>query len=54
MKVSTMIEIAEDAIIADLCVKWYLLNDKTDAESIKQKDEIYKQIQELYKKINKK
>lgn len=52
MKLSTIIEIAEDAIIADLCVKWYYLNEKTDEDSIKEKEDVFNKIQELYKKIN--
>ena len=52
MKLSTIIEIAEDAIIADLCVKWYYLNEKTDEDSVKEKENVFNQIQQLYKKIN--
>lgn len=48
MNIKNIIEIAEDRIFADLCLKWYLEKD----ENIK--EEIYKQIIELYKKINNK
>lgn len=52
MKVSTIIEIAEDAIMNELCVKYYYLNEKTDDASIKEKELIFNQIQDFYKKIN--
>lgn len=48
MNIKNIIEIAEDRIFSDLCLKWYLEKD----ENIK--EEIYKQIIELYKKINNK
>lgn len=55
MDISTIIEIAEDKIVADLCVRWWLLNCKsflTDEEQI-EKHKIYFEIQDCYKKINK-
>ena len=48
MRLETIIEIAEDKIIADLCVKYYY---ETDEERKKQ---LFDEIQEWYKKINKK
>jgi hypothetical protein len=48
MREQTILEIAEDAIIADLCVKYYY---ETDEEK---KKLIFEEIQEWYKKINKK
>ncbi len=46
MKISNIIEIAEDRMISDLCLQWF---NETDE---KKKQEIYKLILELYKKIN--
>jgi len=48
MEIQNIIEIAEDRMMSDLCIKWYLETD----------DEIKKQIYDeeivpLYKKINK-
>ena len=56
MKIETIIEIAEDRLISDLCLKWYLLDCKetpleTDEELKKQ---IYDEIIKLYNKINNK
>jgi hypothetical protein len=48
MKEKNIIEIAEDAIIADLCVKYYYETDEI------KKKELFEQIQEFVKKINKK
>lgn len=48
MRLETIIEIAEDKIIADLCVKYYY---ETDEERKKQ---LFDEIQEWYKKINNK
>ena len=48
MKLQTILEIAEDAIIADLCVKYYYETDDV------KKQEIFEEIQNWYKKINKK
>jgi hypothetical protein len=48
MRLETIIEIAEDKIIADLCVKYYYETDPI------KKQEIFNEIQEWYKKINKK
>lgn len=48
MRLETIIEIAEDKIIADLCVKYYY---ETDEEKRKL---IYDEIQQMYKKINNK
>jgi hypothetical protein len=48
MDVNTIIEIAEDKIFADLCVKYYYETDE-----IKKKI-IFDEIQEMYKKINNK
>lgn len=46
MDIKTIIEIAEDRLMSDLCIKWLLEPDET------KKKEIYNQIIELYKKIN--
>jgi len=47
MKIKTVIEIAEDRLMSDLCLKWYLETD----EEIKNK--IYhEEILPLYNKIN--
>jgi len=46
MKISNIIEIAEDRMISDLCLQWF---NETDE---KKKQEIHKLILELYKKIN--
>lgn len=48
MREQTIIEIAEDAIIADLCVKYYYEQDPV------KKQQLFDEIQEWYKKINKK
>jgi len=48
MKLRTIIEIAEDRLLSDLCLKWYL---EIDDEIKKQ---IYDEIMILYKKINNK
>jgi hypothetical protein len=48
MKLQTILEIAEDKIIADLCVKYYYETDEV------KKNIIFEEIQEWYKKINKK
>jgi len=48
MREQTIIEIAEDAIIADLCVKYYYETDPI------KKQQLFNEIQEWYKKINKK
>lgn len=48
MKIQTIIEIAEDEMMSNLCLKWYLEED----DEIKK--EIYNnEIIPLYKKINK-
>lgn len=48
MQNNLIIEIAEDRLMADLCVKWYLEEDE------EKKKEIYEnEIIPLYKKINK-
>jgi len=47
MKIKTVIEIAEDRMMSDLCLKWYLETD----DEIKKK--IYdEEILPLYNKIN--
>lgn len=46
MKLQTIIEIAEDRIIADLCVKYYYETN----EEIKKR--LFDEIQEWYQKIN--
>jgi hypothetical protein len=46
MKIDNIIEIAEDRMMSDLCLKWY---NETDEHK---KQEIYKLILELYNKIN--
>jgi hypothetical protein len=47
MKIQTVIEIAEDRMLSDLCLKWYLETD----DEIKRK--IYhEEILPLYNKIN--
>jgi hypothetical protein len=47
MKIRTIIEIAEDRMMSDLCLKWYL---ETDDEI---KNKIYhEEILPLYNKIN--
>ncbi len=46
MDIKNIIEIAEDKIIADLCVKYYYETDEV------KKKEIYDEIQLMYKKIN--
>lgn len=48
MKIETIVEIAEDRLMSDLCIKWYL---ETDDEIKKQ---IYDEIIKLYKNINNK
>jgi hypothetical protein len=48
MKVETIIEIAEDRIVGELCVKYYYETDPI------KKQELFDQIQEWYKKINQK
>lgn len=48
LPLETIIEIAEDKIIADLCVKYYYEIDEDE------KKIIYEVIQEMYKKINEK
>ena len=51
MDIQTIIEIAEDKIIADLCVRYYYAvedGDKVKAQLI------YEEIQKWYKKINNK
>jgi hypothetical protein len=48
MRVETIIQIAEDAIIADLCVKYYYETDEV------KKQQLYEEIQQWYKKINNK
>ena len=48
MKIQNIIEIAEDRMMSELCLKWFL---ETDDEKKKQ---IYdEEIMPLYKKINK-
>lgn len=48
MQNNLIIEIAEDRLMADLCLKWYLEEDE------EKKKEIYEnEIIPLYKKINK-
>jgi hypothetical protein len=56
MKIETIVEIAEDRLFSDLCLKWYLLDCKeipleSDEEIKKQ---IYDEIIKLYNKINNK
>ena len=46
MKIDNIIEIAEDRMMSDLCLKWY-----NETDEIKKK-EILDKIDELYKKIN--
>jgi len=47
MKIQTIIEVAEDRMLSDLCLKWYL---ETDDEI---KNKIYhEEILPLYNKIN--
>jgi hypothetical protein len=46
MKISNIVEIAEDRMISDLCLQWF---NETDE---KKKQEILDKIQELWKKIN--
>jgi hypothetical protein len=48
MELKNIIEIAEDKIFADLCVRYYLETDET------KKLEIFNQIQEMFKKLNNK
>jgi hypothetical protein len=48
MRVETIIEIAEDRIVGELCVKYYYETDPI------KKQELFDQIQEWYKKINQK
>lgn len=48
MKISNIIEIAEDRMISDLCFQWF---NETDE---KKKQEVFDKIQDLYKKINNK
>jgi hypothetical protein len=48
MREQTIIEIAEDAIIADLCIKYYYETDPV------KKQQLFDEIQALYKKINNK
>lgn len=48
MRLETILEIAEDKIIADLCVKYYYEIDEN------KKKIIFDEIQEMYKKINNK
>jgi hypothetical protein len=48
MDTKNIIEIAEDRIFSELCVKYYY---ETDEEK---KKEIYDQIQLMYKKLNNK
>ena len=48
MKISNIIEIAEDRMISDLCLEYYNETDET------KKEEIFNKIQDLYKKINNK
>ena len=54
MKLQNIIEIAEDRLMSDLCLKWYLLDIKeTPLEADeKEKQEIYQKIIQLYNKIN--
>ena len=48
MKIDLIIEIAEDKMMSELCLKWYLEEDE------EKKKEIYdNEIIPLYKKINK-
>lgn len=53
-----IIEIAEDRIMSDLCVKWHFLDHVesyrilTDEEA-EEKFKLYNEIQEFYKKLNK-
>ena len=46
MEIQTIVEIAEDRMMSDLCLKWYL---ETNAEI---KNQIYDEIIMLYHKIN--
>jgi hypothetical protein len=48
LRLQTIIEIAEDKIVADLCVKYYYETDEV------KKQQIFNEIQEWYKKINQK
>lgn len=54
MRIQNIKEIAEDRLMSDLCLKWYLLDIKeTHLESDeKEKQEVYEQIIQLYNKIN--
>ena len=47
MKINNIVEVAEDALMSNLCLEWY---NETDENK---KQEIFDKIQELYKKINK-
>jgi hypothetical protein len=48
MNIQLIIEIAEDRMLSDLCLKWYLESDE------EKKKQIYdEEILPLYKKINK-
>jgi hypothetical protein len=46
LSLETIIEIAEDKILADLCIKYFYETDED------KKKLIYDEIQEMYKKIN--
>lgn len=48
MRIETIIEVAEDKIMADLCIKYYYEVDE------EKKKIIFNEIQEWYKKINNK
>lgn len=48
MEIQNIVEIAEDRLMSDLCIKWYL------EEDLEIKKKIYDdEIMPLYKKINK-
>jgi hypothetical protein len=48
MRVETIIEIAEDRIVGELCVKYYYETDPV------KKQQLFEEIQQWYKKINQK
>ena len=59
MDIETIKQVAEDRIISDLCVKWYILDNAEllrglCEEEIKEKEKIYNEIQNFYRKINNK
>lgn len=58
MDIKTIVEIAEDRIMSDLCIKWYSLYTKEalvvlTKEEEAEKDDLHNEIQEFYRKLNK-